>query len=76
MDKLPFGHPVFEDLAESWLDLIKLVSSFEDEELIPVEVFKERINRINRPVEYILSRMTKLSIRNRNLFRRFSSNEP
>ena len=50
------GHPVFEDLAESWLALREQINRAREKDQPPSEAIFRALDRLGAPIDYILDR--------------------
>jgi hypothetical protein len=53
---IPPGHPVYRQLEHQWRELRSLLASFEEEEKIPTSVIVDLVGKLDRPIDFILSR--------------------
>lgn len=57
------GHPVFEDLADHWIALKELEQRAIDIDGPPLEALLRAIDRLSGPMEFVLRRFGRRSIR-------------
>ena len=72
----PRGHPVFEDLASEWIALREQVQRAREREQPPSEAIFRAIDRLAGPMDYVIEKFGRGTVRVRRVRKSTGSDEP